>query len=76
MILTRTQRIHRGLNRIGLVVSLIIAILGGLFVFLADGTSSVGENPLPWVIGILIIATLAYVLCRVIGWIIAGFMGE
>jgi hypothetical protein len=68
---SRTARIHRGFNRLGIVFAL-------LFTALAVGAAFkvTPEDRLYATAIFLAVAAAAYVFIRAIGWIIAGFVGE
>jgi len=70
---TRTQRIHRGFHRLG-------AVLGGTILLLTVLTSAVGglgATKFTEAVSVAAAAAAAiYALCRAVGWVLAGFLGD
>jgi hypothetical protein len=68
--MTRSQRIHRGFHRIGVVVVLIALVLAII------NLPSVLQNPLGQNVFGLVGMGFLYGIARAIGWILAGFIGD
>lgn len=68
---TRTTKIHRGFHRVGIVAAVLAAVLP--LIFTIDAHAS---DRMAWAMGTAAVAVITYVLCRALGWIIAGFVGE
>ena len=69
----RTQRIHRGFHRVGILLGAIVLLLGAAIAFaMRTEPDKVSEVVLIFVA----VATAVYALSRAIGWIIAGFAGD
>lgn len=74
---TRTQRIHQGFHRFGIVLAGIIFILGAVaFAVVAMEDPDKPSQMAVVLAGFSATAVSAYVLSRAIGWIIAGFIGD
>ena len=69
---SRSLRIHRGFHRTGVALALIPVVFVVIVVF-EDGTDVVDWGLQFWGLGL---ALGLYLFSRLIGWIIAGFVGE
>lgn len=67
---TRATKVHRGFHRVGIVAAVLAAALPALLAVLTP------SERWEWIAGTVAAAVIAYVLCRALGWIIAGFVGE
>lgn len=72
----KSKIIHRGFNRAGLAIagSLIAYGLLGIGPFASPGWTN--QYKLDVIVGFTFFAVIAYVVCRALGWVIAGFMGD
>lgn len=73
MIQTRTQRIHRGFNRFGILLGSIVFLIGLSIAYAVSAEWSKATDV--FVISCLG-ATVLYALSRAIGWVLAGFIGD
>lgn len=68
---TRSTKIHRGFHRVGIVAAGLAAVLPLIFTLAASAV-----DKMEWAMGTVAVAVVTYLLCRALGWIIAGFVGE
>lgn len=70
---TRTQRIHRGFHRVGIMLSAIVFMIGASIAFAVS--DQIGKATEVGTISIVFVVAI-YALCRAAGWVLAGFVGD
>ena len=72
-------RVHRVFHRLGVVLASMVAIVafvsGGAGAYSLATANEVGARfGFGWMLTLFVVALVFYVLCRAIGWIVAGAM--
>ena len=68
--MSKSQRVNRGFQRLGLVLGAIVLLIGGSFAW--NDYHQVSEIA----VNTLVTALAVYAFFRAIGWIIGGFMSS
>lgn len=71
----KAAKVHRGFNRAGIVLLVLIAVIGPIGIVTMTAPRDWSDRYTPF-LSVLILAVFAYLLCRALGWIIAGFLEE
>lgn len=70
---TRTQRIHQGFHRVGIVVSAIVFMISGSIAFAVRAEF---DKAAEVVFISVVVAAAVYGLFRAVGWVLAGFWDD